>query len=313
MKIIKSCLILPLFIFTQLESPLYAAIFGNSTPTISTISNQSEPTKTTEDPFVTASKEYNAGNFQRAFSIFKSLATKGNSNAQYNLGIMYHRGEGTPKDNANSLNWLLISAKNNNKNAQFQLGVMYDRGFGVKQDYKESLKWFLKASKQGNPPADFSIGDAYRRGLGVPIDDSEANKWYLKAANKGFAPAQNNIALSYEYGTGISQDYSLAAKWYLKSALQGIALSQKNLGLLYFRGLGVPKNDIHAYKWLNICVQGLKINQGRDEAVKTLGNLQKSMSSSQIEIAHKLILDWKPLFWQEVASNWKNLSEELNE
>ncbi|GHT32760.1 hypothetical protein AGMMS49592_0010 [Endomicrobiia bacterium] len=37
--------------------------------------------------------------------------------------------------------------------AQYNLGVMYYKGEGVKQDYKEAIKWFKKAAEQGHSGA----------------------------------------------------------------------------------------------------------------------------------------------------------------
>jgi TPR repeat protein len=34
--------------------------------------------------------------------------------------------------------------------AQFNLGVMYDRGDGIPQDYAEAAKWHRLAAEQGN-------------------------------------------------------------------------------------------------------------------------------------------------------------------
>jgi len=42
----------------------------------------------------------NAGDFQKAFRLWKPLAEQGNADAQFNLGFMYDNGDGVPKDDA---------------------------------------------------------------------------------------------------------------------------------------------------------------------------------------------------------------------
>lgn len=49
-------------------------------------------------------------------------------------------------------------ANNGDAQAQFELGEMYHDGDGVKQNYKEAMKWYLKASKQDILGADNNMG-----------------------------------------------------------------------------------------------------------------------------------------------------------
>ena len=44
--------------------------------------------------------------------------------------------------------WLPL-AEQGDVNAQFNLGVIYEKGQGVKQDYFEAVNWYRKASEQG--------------------------------------------------------------------------------------------------------------------------------------------------------------------
>ena len=43
-------------------------------------------------------------------------------------------------------------------NAQFNLGVMYHKGRGVPQSYEEAAKWFRKAAEQGDTKAIQALG-----------------------------------------------------------------------------------------------------------------------------------------------------------
>lgn len=44
-------------------------------------------------------------------------------------------------------------AEQGHAKAQFNLGVMYDRGQGVTQDYAEASKWYRKTAEQGDAAA----------------------------------------------------------------------------------------------------------------------------------------------------------------
>ena len=56
-----------------------------------------------------------ADDFANALQEWKPLAKAGNSLAQYNLGKMYHNGEGVPQNNAMAYMWYQISAATGNE------------------------------------------------------------------------------------------------------------------------------------------------------------------------------------------------------
>jgi TPR repeat protein len=72
--------------------------------------------------------------------------------------------------------------------AQFNLGVMYAKGQGVGQDYMEAAKWYRKAAEQGYAPAQCKLGTMYFQGHGVTQDYAEAVRWFHKAAEEGQCP-----------------------------------------------------------------------------------------------------------------------------
>lgn len=76
-------------------------------------------------------------------------------------------------------------AEKGNADAQINLGVLYNQGLGVKKDHKQAMVWFRKAAKQGNDVAQYYIGIRYQKGEGVKQDDAIAANWYIKAVNSG--------------------------------------------------------------------------------------------------------------------------------
>jgi len=63
--------------------------------------------------------------------------------------------------------------------------VMYHEGEGVPKDTKEAVKWYRKAAKQGHVYAQAKFGLMYYEGEGVPQDDVKAHKWLNLAAAQG--------------------------------------------------------------------------------------------------------------------------------
>ena len=51
--------------------------------------------------------------------------------------------------------------------AQFNLGVMYKKGQGVALDFSKAVTWYKRAAAQGNAKAQFNLGGMYRWAEGV--------------------------------------------------------------------------------------------------------------------------------------------------
>ena len=84
--------------------------------------------------------------------------------------------------------WKPIAEQGDAK-AQFNLGVMYAKGQGVTQDYKEAEKWYRKAAEQGYADAQYNLGLMYGKGQGVLQDNVYAHMWFNIAASNGYAAA----------------------------------------------------------------------------------------------------------------------------
>ncbi len=255
------------------------------------------------------------------------LAEQGHASAQLKLGLMYRRGDGIPRDDAQTVVWLRKAAEQGLAVAQFHLGLQYSEGRGVPSDPAQALAWYRKAADQGHARAQFNVGNSHMRGdvvskdfvlaaswyrkaaeqglaeaefnmgamcskgQGVPQDFAEALVWYERAASKGFAEAQNNLGAMYETGRGTSQDYVQAVQWYRKAAEQAHAGGQNNLGRMYSRGEGVLQDGLQATMW-----QLLAARAGNEDAVQgaLLTAVKLQMTRSQIAEAEKLAGEWKP-------------------
>src|SRR3972149_5714594 len=265
---------------------------------------------------------YKKGDFAAANKKFCQLAEPGDADAQFNLGFMYYRGEGAPRDFKEAAKWFQKAAEQGFTAGQNRIGLMYEKGKGVPQDYrvmptpinpdevvwdddeaelaelnktdvevdadkKEAVKWFLESADQGSANVRYVLGLMYYKGEGVAQDYKEAVRWWRKAAEQGHAGAQNNLGNSYHEGEGVPQDFKEAVKWSRKAAEQGNADAQFSLGSMYFEGKGVPQDDVLAYMWFNISAYN-----GNSSETKARDAMMKVMTPSQIEEAQTLTREW---------------------
>ena len=59
---------------------------------------------------------------QEEIDTLRARADQGVAEAQYNLGVMYARGDGVPEDEAEALRWYRLAADQGHADAQFTLG-----------------------------------------------------------------------------------------------------------------------------------------------------------------------------------------------
>ena len=115
-------------------------------------------------------------------------AALGDSVAQFNLGVLYHNGQGVPQDNKKSAEWLRKSADQDNADAEVNLFLLYRDGQGVPQDDKQAAMWCQRAAEQKNVSAEFFLSQLYKTGKGVTQDDKLATRWLVRAVmNSGQA------------------------------------------------------------------------------------------------------------------------------
>lgn len=134
-------------------------------------------------------------NFQSSQSLpVYRAAVNGDVNAQFELGLLFIRGEAVRKDFTRGVEWVQHAAERNHVGAQLQLADMYWRGMELQQDAAEAFKWYLRAAQQGDVQAQYMLGNLYRAGSGVAENPGEARRWYAAAAKQGHVKAKERLA-----------------------------------------------------------------------------------------------------------------------
>ena len=115
---------------------------------------------------------------------FATYADQGIAEAQYNLAVLYERGDGVAKDEAKAIDLYRRAAEQKFPQAKFNLGVMHHLGVGTPQNHAEAARLYRLAAGHGIAHAHFNLGLLYFEGKGVPRDETEALRWCKSAASQ---------------------------------------------------------------------------------------------------------------------------------
>jgi uncharacterized protein len=192
----------------------------------------------------------------------RALATKGDAQAQYELGKDYLK----KRDYKDGAEYLTKAAGQGIAAAENDLGRLYILGQGVTPDAVTANQWFLKAADGGDELGMYNLACSYEQGRGTTNDLSKAITYYRQAAEKNMPEAENRLGEMYTQGVGVDKDLTEAAKWFQKAANHGLARAQNNLGACYESGQGVPVNLGEAMRLYNLAAEG-----GNAKAQFTLG------------------------------------------
>lgn len=215
--------------------------------------------------------------YERQLGQMISYASKGDQDAQYDLGRAYFEGSsGLTIDNEEAFRWFLKAAKKGHIEAENFIGVFYAEGIYVEKNLTEAIKWYRLSALSGNVVAQANLGNRYYYGEGCKKDIAQAIKWWSLAADQGFDNAQVNLGDCYLNGEGVEADYEKAIKLFEKAAAQDNDYAQIKLAFCYRDGTGIDK-DIN--KCLELLDTAAKNNSIR--AMRELASLYES--GSEIE------------------------------
>ena len=120
----------------------------------------------------------------------RALAEGGDPEAQFALGLAF-ASTGNMYDCQEAAQWYLKAAAQSHPRAQYNLGLMYLKGQGVPRDKGLSRLWMSKAANLGDAGAQYEFGMREHR---LSMDENsegalelkiEAYKWLLLAAAQG--------------------------------------------------------------------------------------------------------------------------------
>ena len=225
--------------------------------------------------------------YATAFAEWKAAAEAGQTEAQFDLGVLYAQGRGVKRDLTLAERWYRKAASQGNSEAEFALGQMYAHGWGVPRDEADAIRWFQMANapETDGPATDWAVIEGY----GVEKDEKQAAYWYELAAQKGHPEAQFALAHLYASGKGVAHDDEQAVRWTRAAAGRGYAPAQAALGTRYARGQGMDRDDKRAYFWLTIAWL-----HGEKSVEKLRAEAAAKLSPADVSANDKSAQNWKP-------------------
>ena len=134
-----------------------------------------------------------AGDFPEAFAWCRRAALSHLAWAEYNLGLMYRKGEGVARSDAEAAYWYRLAATQGFPEAQAKLAELYSLGQGVARSDEQAAAWYRKAAANGNAEAQFQLGYMYAVGQGVEPDYTQSRHWIRQAAQRGHEQALREL------------------------------------------------------------------------------------------------------------------------
>lgn len=255
---------------------------------------------------------------------YQNAGAQGDAVAQFNLAVIYEKGDGVPMDTTKAVEMLQKSAAQGYAPAEASLGYLYEMGERLPKSASKGFELYRRSAEQGFPPAQVMLAGMYRFGEGTPKNSVKALEWYQKATEHGEDTAYVNLGLMYEMGDGVLKNPAKAVEWYQKGTDQGGLLSQCYLGTEYLKGEGVPldvakgirllqksaelglaeaqsrlgrifysgnevtKDKVLAWAWTQLAV-----THGKANASEELEFIEKELTPAELSEAQKLVSDWK--------------------
>jgi len=97
-----------------------------------------------------AHRSANQPGFAKSIADLRKLADQGDADAQWQMGIRYHDGEGVPEDDSRAVEWFQRAADQGNVASQGALGAYYWKGRGVTPDLSKAYFWSAIAMAGGD-------------------------------------------------------------------------------------------------------------------------------------------------------------------
>ena len=146
--------------------------------------------QTPQEMLSEANAKYEAGQYEAAIELYSKAASKGLADAQFQLGKMYYKGEGTSKDYSSAAMWFKRAARQRHAKAEYGLATCYMNGDGVPVNYDQALMYMKASAIRGYVPAQQKLADLYQKGVLVEADSIEAKRWRDMSNGKdvGLAP-----------------------------------------------------------------------------------------------------------------------------
>lgn len=160
-----------------------------------------------------------AGDFARAYSLYREIAEDGNNPLVYfSLGLFHRNGWGREENQAAACDWFELAALHGGvPYAQHLYAECLEQGIGRQAEPSAAAHWYQQANEGGYLLSSCSLGQLYMTGKGVRKDPLKALK-LCHGAVKGSTVAMVWMGRFYLEGDEEIRDPKLAFRWFEQAA-----------------------------------------------------------------------------------------------
>lgn len=121
--------------------------------------------------------EFNKPNALQGAIYFERAAELGHALSQYQIALMYDRGEGVAQNKEKALNYALLAAAQGHLDALYASAVWLERGYNGQARPFEALTFYEAAAQRGHQNAIISLISIYAGGSDVPANFERSQYW----------------------------------------------------------------------------------------------------------------------------------------
>jgi TPR repeat protein len=237
------------------------------------------------------------------FAAMLVKAEQGQPKAMLNVGTLYERGVGVPRNFTKALEWHQKAADAGEKEAYMRLALCYEIGMGAAADADRALKNLKKAAEMGLVPAMHKLAGLYLHGRGLPRDEAAGFDLLVKAADAGDPSALVDLGLTLRDGLfGRKAEPAKARARLLQAAEAGHVGAALAYAAMLREGTGGKAEPESALAWyLTAQKAGLKA----EELDKAVAELQGACSAAQAATAEKAAAA-RVAAWRQAARHGEN-------
>ncbi len=195
-----------------------------------------------------------AQDFGERYDRLKSEAAQGDSDAAYELGVLYYLGHrtqqgGPERDTERGVALFRPLAESGDPRAQWRLASAYEMGSGVERDAEMAYRLYQQAAEQGFVLAKQNLGKLYLDGRGTEHDADKAYELLREAAEGDQQRAMVDLARMYQdQDLGPEYDPARAVHWFRIAAEKNNSNGVRGLSEAYLHGHGVEQDSIEALR-----------------------------------------------------------------
>lgn len=134
--------------------------------------------------------------FKKALEYFIKANEQGHLDTEYYIGLIYASSSTDLNLNyKEAIKWWKISVEKKDERAQYNLGILYHNGNGTKKDFEKAFELYNDSIANGNNSAYYNIGLMYYKGEGRKVDKIKAYENWKLSKQYGNDLAKHNIEI----------------------------------------------------------------------------------------------------------------------